>query len=125
GWRRCRYTACVRGGGKGGTGKPRAAQIAIRPLAGGEAWTLTDLPAGASNPVWSPDSKPIVFLSTTTPEDIAKAERKKKKPEDDSKSKESEAAKNTAEPKSPEPESEHESDAHVVNRAVYRDNDEG
>src|SRR5207247_8192788 len=78
-----------------------------------------------SNPVWSPDSKTIAFLSTTTPEDIAKEERKKKKPEGESKSKESEATKNTAEPKSPEPESEHESDAHVINRAVYRDNDEG
>jgi len=120
-----RYIAFVRGREKDETGKPRPAQIAILPLAGGEAWTITDLPKGASNPVWSPDNKTIAFLSTTTPEDIAKAERKKKKPEDDSKSKESEAAKNTAEPKSPEPESEHESDAHVINRAVYRDNDEG
>src|SRR5438034_11718053 len=73
----------------------------------------------------SPDNKTIAFLSTTTPEDIAKEERKKKKPEGESKSKESEAAKNTVEPKSPEPESEHESDVHVINRAVYRDNDEG
>src|SRR5947208_10611785 len=76
-----RYIAFVRGGEKDETGKPRPAQIAILPLAGGEAWTITDLPKGASNPVWSPDSKTIVFLSTTTPEDIAKAERKKKKPE--------------------------------------------
>jgi len=120
-----RYIAFVRGGEKDETGKPRPAQIAILPLAGGEAWTITDLPKGASNPVWSPDSKTIAFLSTTTPEDIAKEERKKKKPEGESKSKESEATKNTAEPKSPEPESEHESDAHVINRAVYRDNDEG
>src|SRR5437016_7440600 len=120
-----RYIAFVRGGEKDETGKPRPAQIAILPLAGGEAWTITDLPKGASNPVWSPDSKTIVFLSTTTPEDIAKEERKKKKLEGENKSKESEATKNTAEPKSPEPESEHESDVHVINRAVYRDNDEG
>src|SRR5207249_8829796 len=120
-----RYIAFVRGGEKDETGKPRPAQLAILPLAGGEAWTITDLPKGASNPVWSPDSKTIVFLSTTTPEDIAKAERKKKKLEGENKSKESEATKNTAEPKSPEPESEHESDVHVINRAVYRDNDAG
>src|SRR5207253_4959406 len=93
-----RYIAFVRGGEKDETGKPRPAQIAILPLAGGEAWTITDLPKGASNPVWSPDNKTIAFLSTTTPEDIAKEERKKKKPEGESKSKESEAAKNTVEP---------------------------
>src|SRR5712691_4565118 len=79
-----RYIAFVRGREKDETGKPRPAQIAILPLAGGEAWTITDLPKGASNPVWSPDNKTIAFLSTTTPEDIAKAERKKKKPEGDS-----------------------------------------
>jgi len=120
-----RHIAFVRGGEKDEAGKPRPAQIAILPLAGGEALTITDLPKGASNPVWSPDSKAIAFLSTTTPEDIVKEERKKKKPEGESKSKESEATRNTAEPKSPEPESEHESDVHVINRAVYRDNDEG
>jgi dipeptidyl aminopeptidase/acylaminoacyl peptidase len=120
-----RHIAFVRGGEKDEAGKPRRAQIAILSLAGGEALTITDLPKGASNPVWSPDSKAIAFLSTTTPEDIVKEERKKKKPEGESKSKESEATRNTAEPKSPEPESEHESDVHVINRAVYRDNDEG
>jgi dipeptidyl aminopeptidase/acylaminoacyl peptidase len=119
-----RHIAFVRGGEKDEAGKPRPAQIAILPLTGGEAWTIADLPKGASNPVWSPDSKTIAFLSTTTPEDIAKEERKKKKTEGESKSKESEA-RNIAEPKSPEPESEHESDVHVINRAVYRDNDEG
>src|SRR5881397_4036335 len=100
-----RHIAFVRGGEKDEAGKPRPAQIAILPLAGGEAWTITDLPKGASNPVWSPDNKTIAFLSTTTPEDIAKEERKKKKPEGESKS--------------------NESEVHVINRAVYRDNDEG
>jgi dipeptidyl aminopeptidase/acylaminoacyl peptidase len=118
-----RHIAFVRGGEKDEAGKPRPAQIAILPLTGGEARIIADLPKGASNPVWSPDSKTIAFLSTTTPEDIAKEERKKKKTEGESKSKESEA-RNTAEPKSPD-ESEHESDVHVINRAVYRDNDEG
>src|SRR5207247_10002573 len=82
-------------------------------------------PQGPSNPVWSHGSKASVLRSKTTPEDIAKEQRKKKKLEGENKSKEAEATKNTAEPKSPEPESEHESDVHVINRAVYRDNDEG
>src|SRR5438105_15242000 len=81
-----RYIAFVRGGEKGDTGKPRPAQIAILPLAGGEAWTITDLTKGASNPVWSPDNKTSAFLSTTTPEHIAKEQRNKEKPDDDSKS---------------------------------------
>ena len=69
--------AFVRGGEKDDSGKPRPAQIAILSLAGGEARIITDLPKGAAGPVWSPDSRRIVFSSLTTPEDIEKEQRKK------------------------------------------------
>jgi dipeptidyl aminopeptidase/acylaminoacyl peptidase len=116
--------AFVRGGDKDETGKPKPPQIAMLSLGGGEAWIITDLPKGASGPVWSPDSKRIAFLSSTTLEDIEKAQRSK----DSAKSKEirkPEATKNSPEPKKAEPESEHESDVHVISRAVYRSNDAG
>jgi dipeptidyl aminopeptidase/acylaminoacyl peptidase len=118
-----KWIAFVRGGDKDESGKPKPPQIAILSLAGGEAWIITDLPKGAANPIWSPDSRRLAFLSSTTPEDIEKAQRKKNaaKPGD----KESEAIHNTALPKPTEPESDHESDVHVISRAVYRDNDEG
>ena len=71
-------------------------------LSGGEAWTITDLPRSAGNPVWSPDGKQIAFLCDATPEDLAKKQKK-------------DAA---AEP-------EHESDVKVITRAIYRFNGTG
>jgi dipeptidyl aminopeptidase/acylaminoacyl peptidase len=131
--------AFVRGGDKDDSGKPRPAQIAILPLAGGEARTITDLPKGASNPVWSPDSRRIAFLSSTTLEDIEKEQRKKNETKaganahnDNTKSdatngnangKES-ATGNSAAPKA-DSDADRESDIHIITRAVYRDNDEG
>src|SRR5436190_5701769 len=103
-------------------------------MAGGDSFSFTDLPKGASNTVWSPDGKTIAFTSTSNPEDLAKQEKKKRKEEelkqavsagaspsldkDKEKQKSAEAAVKQA-----EAEAEHESDIHVVTRAVYRGDD--
>ena len=105
-----RRLAFVRGGDRGEDGKPRPAQIAVLPLNGGEAWTLTELPRGASGPAWSPDGKRLAFLSSTTPEDLKRAAAPKRV----------EAAGAAESADTPR-----ESDVHVVTRAVYRSNDQG
>ncbi len=112
--------AFVRGGEKDDSGKPRPAQIAILSLAGGEARIITDLPKDATGPVWSPDSKRIAFLSSTTPEDIEKEQHKK----NDAKAGAANAQE-SATVGSSAAEGEHESDIHIITRAVYRSNDEG
>ncbi len=75
-------------------------QLYLLSLAGGEAQQLTDLPKGAGPAAWSPDGKTIAFVSSTTPEDIAKADKTDKKDE----------------PKS---------DVRVITLAEYRADDEG
>ena len=117
--------AFVRGGEKDDSGKPRPAQIAILSLTGGEARVLTDLPKGAAGPVWSPDSRRIAFSSATTPEDIEKEQRKK----NDAKagganSISKDGSKGGSAPKA-DSDGDHESDIHIITRAVYRDNEEG
>jgi dipeptidyl aminopeptidase/acylaminoacyl peptidase len=116
--------AFVRGGDKDDAGKPRPAQIAVLALTGGEARMITDLPKGASTPVWSGDSLRIAFLSSTTPDDMKKVERKKISSKSGESSKGEDPLK-TAQPKQAEPEVEHDSDAHIISRAVYRSNEEG
>src|SRR6266849_5473475 len=51
---------------KQGKGKP---QVWLIPTDGGEARQLTFMQHGASNPVWSPDSKQIVFNAQVGPAD--------------------------------------------------------
>ncbi len=79
---------------------PSPPQIHLIPAAGGEAFAITDLPKGAGDPSWSPDSRRLVFTSTTSTEDLAK---KKEKPDP----------------------SARVSDVRVIARAVYRFNGQG
>ena len=118
--------------------KPEPPQLALLPMTGGDSFVFTDLPKGASNPVWAPDAKNIAFTSETNPEDLEKQEKKK----DQEKSKTSMAgigdpggqktvaagssasAKATADKSTPAT-GEHESDVRVITRAIYRQDNEG
>ncbi len=57
-------------------GKPGKPQIYVLNLAGGEAESITELPGGASDPLWSPDGKHLVISSGTTPDEWKKHEAK-------------------------------------------------
>jgi dipeptidyl aminopeptidase/acylaminoacyl peptidase len=46
-------------------GRSQPAQIFLLSTDGGDARPLTDMPKGAGEPVWSPDSRSIAFPSTT------------------------------------------------------------
>ena len=117
--------AFVRAGEKDDGGKPRPPQIAILSLAGGEARIITDLPKGAAGPVWSPDSKRIAFSSSTTQEDIDKEQRKKNDAKAGGASTKESAATSSQAASKADADADHESDIHIITRAVYRDNDEG
>jgi dipeptidyl aminopeptidase/acylaminoacyl peptidase len=76
-------------------GKPQPPQVYLLSLEGGEARALTEMPKGASSPVWSPDGHSIAFSSITLPKDFEKKV---------------DAV---------------ESDVRVITRAQYRENGEG
>ena len=130
-------------------GKPEPPQLCMLPMTGGDSFAFTDLPKGVGDPKWSPDGKTISFTSSTNAEDLTKQEKKKQKEEELKKAVSAEASpspsptgKSVARAPSPsssstkesapdaavkkaENEAEHESDIHVITRAIYRADDEG
>ncbi len=124
-----KYLAFLRSAEKDGKAEPP--QLFMLPLTGGDAFGFTALPKGASAAVWSPDGKQIAFTSSANAEDLAKQEKKKRKEEELKKATAESADSTTVQTAPPSPstkredEGAHESDIHVITRAVYRSNDEG
>jgi dipeptidyl aminopeptidase/acylaminoacyl peptidase len=131
-------------------GKSEPPQLCMLPMTGGDSFVFTDLPKGAGDPKWAPDGKTIAFTSSTNAEDLAKQQKKKQKEEElkkavsasgspsaspspaakaaapsSSTTKQAEKPEADAAVAKAENESEHQSDIHVITRAVYREDDEG
>ena len=103
-------------------GKRQPPQIYLISTQGGEAVALTELPAGAGGPVWSPDGRTIAFGSGMNDKDLAKwrAAKKEKKDEDPKAEEKKDGGKEKK-----DGEEEHESDVRVITRAIYRFNGAG
>jgi dipeptidyl aminopeptidase/acylaminoacyl peptidase len=83
-------------------GRPQPPQVYVMSMIGGEARAVTEIPRGAGNPAWSPDSSTIAFSSQARPDEV--------KPKD-------------AAPADGKPEEKpRESDVKVITEAVYRAN---
>ncbi len=102
-------------------GKHQPPQIYVLYMSGGEAAQITKLPKGASRPTWSPDGKMLAFNSTTTADDISKEQCKGGAARESGATAGEDASATKAKCAAPE----HESDVHVVSRAVYRANGAG
>ena len=92
-----------------------SAQIYLLPMDGGEAHALTDLtdlPNGASGPVWSPDGTTIAFTSRTSTVDA----------DEPRSAKDAAAAPVAAGKARDKANAEHKSDVKIITRAVYRAN---
>lgn len=107
----------------GPQGRPASPQLYMLPMTGGESWKFTDLPRGASGPVWSPDSKLIAFSSDTSPEDLAKLhKRDQKRPEGGDRADTASAGQGKP---TDSADADRESDVRVITRSVYRVNGGG
>lgn len=100
-------------------GKPQPPQLALLPMAGGEAWVISNMAKGAGSPAWSPDGKTILFVSATSSGEFAKTQKPAEKAQGEQAQKNPEQLPNTTSGE------EHESDVRIITQAVYRDNDEG
>ncbi len=108
-----KYIAFTRGATRDESGNSSPTQIAILPLAGGEARIITHLPQGAWYPVWSPDSRHIAFLSSTATEDTEKLHA-------NGRLNSSEFNGTQSNTNNPQQGNEHHSDVHIISRATYR-----
>ena len=61
-------------------GRVQPPQIFVMAMNGGEGRAVTDIPRGAGNPAWSPDSRTIAFSSTARPDELSADKAGKKDP---------------------------------------------